>query len=68
MLITWIWIIWIRFFINFLLPGNLPLYGIIFQFQKSILDAELDLIAKENQGVDTEDLKKSVAILKSQVK
>lgn len=36
------------------------------EIRKSILDTELDLIAKENQGSDTSDLKKKLAILKSQ--
>lgn len=47
------------------------LYGCIennlFQIRKSILDMELDLIAKETQGIDATDLKKKLAILNYQV-
>ncbi len=39
----------------------------IFQAQKEILDTELDIIAKQNEGEDTSQLRKRVALLKREV-
>ncbi len=39
----------------------------ILQAQKAILDTELDIIAKGNEGGDTSDLRKKVAELKREV-
>lgn len=38
------------------------------QTQKEILDTELDIIAKQNEGEDTSELRKKVAELKREVK
>ena len=39
-----------------------------FQAQKQILDTELDIITKQNEGEDTSELRRRVAELKREVK
>ena len=40
---------------------------VLMQAQKSVLDAELELIAKENEGADTTELDHKVTVLKHEV-
>ena len=44
-----------------------PMYTHVLQAQKEILDTELDIIAKQNEGADTSELRKRVAELKREV-
>ena len=43
------------------------MYTHVLQAQKEILDTELDIIAKQNEGADTSELRKRVAELKREV-
>ena len=43
------------------------MYVHVLQAQKEILDTELDIIAKQNEGADTSELRKRVAELKREV-